>query len=341
MKLGIVGEARAAEAMRVAVLTGGAHQVTWVAGTDAELRAHGAADPPDLVLLDLDTRGLDGLEATRWIVGETTSAVLVAVIGQADPARAFAAIGHGALDAVSLPAGAPAYAVAAVLLPKIASMARWIGKAAVPLRRGEPRAPEVCPLLIAMGASAGGPAALSVVLGALPRTLPAAIVVVQHLGEHFTDGVAEWLRRGTALDVRVARDHDMPSPGTVLVAGGNDHLVFTSSAGRLGYTPEPREKIYRPSVDVFFDSTCRLWRGQVVGVLLTGMGRDGAQGLRGLRAYGHHTIAQDEATCAVYGMPKAAAALNAAVDILPLDRIAGRIQELIAMRGRPRRSGPG
>ena len=92
-------------------------------------------------------------------------------------------------------------------------------------------------------------------------------------------------------------------------------------------------------MDVFFDSVCRLWRGSVVGVLLTGMGRDGAQGLRALRAHGHHTIAQDQATCAVYGMPKAAAALNAAVDILPLDRIASRIDDLVALPGRPRRSG--
>ena len=117
------------------------------------------------------------------------------------------------------------------------------------------------------------------------------------------------------------REDDRPLTGTVLVPGGNDHLVF-KSPGRLGYTPEPRDKVYRPSV-------CRHWRGSVVGVLLTGMGRDGAQG--------HHTIAQDEATCAVYGMPKAAA-LNAAVDILPLDRIAGRLEALAAIRVRPRRS---
>jgi chemotaxis response regulator CheB len=88
---------------------------------------------------------------------------------------------------------------------------------------------------------------------------------------------------------------------------------------------------------VFFQSVCRLWRGAVVGVLLTGMGRDGAQGLQTIRAQGHHTIAQDEATSAVYGMPKAAAALNAAVDILPLDQIAGRIHDVAVTRVRTRR----
>jgi len=175
-----------------------------------------------------------------------------------------------------------------------------------------------------------------VVLGGLPRTLPAAVVVVQHLGEDFTVGVAEWLQRGTPLEVRVAREGDRLAAGTVLVAGGNDHLIFKTS-GKLGYTADPRDKIYRPSIDVFFQSVCRLWRGSVVGVLLTGMGRDGAQGLQTIRAQGHHTIAQDEATSAVYGMPKAAAALNAAVDILPLDRIAGRITEVAAARVRTRR----
>ena len=97
---------------------------------------------------------------------------------------------------------------------------------------------------------------------------------------------------------------------------------------RLGYTDEPRHYAYRPSVDVFFQSVSRLWRGDVVGVLLTGMGRDGALGLKALRDRGHHTIAQDESSCAVYGMPKAAAALNAAVDILALDRIAARVQDV-------------
>jgi two-component system, chemotaxis family, response regulator WspF len=336
MKLGIVGQAHVVETIRAAIASGGEHEVVWVAGTDGDLRRHEAAEMPDLVVVNLDTPRLDGLEATRWIVRDMTGAVLVAVSGQADPALVFDAIGQGAIDAVSLPAGGPE-AVAEVLLPKIASIARWIGKGAAlsPVPRAEAR-PAAGERLIAVGASAGGPAAVSVVLGALPRRLPASIVVVQHLGEDFTEGVAEWLQRGTPLEVRVAREGDRPSPGTVLVAGGNNHLVF-KSGGRLGYTAEPREKVYRPSVDVFFDSVGRLWRGSVVGVLLTGMGRDGAQGLRALRAQGHHTIAQDEATCAVYGMPKAAAAINAAVDILPLDRIAQRLEDLVAMRVRPRR----
>jgi two-component system response regulator WspF len=336
VRIGIVDEPRHAELLKLAILLGGEHEVAWIADSEDALADRCRVAVPDLVLLNVDLPSVDGQAATRRLV-QAGSGVLVTAAGQADPARVFEAIGHGALDAISLQDAMFPEAISAVLLPKIAAVARWIGKGSAKATAADDRGAGGS-RLIAIGASAGGPAALSVVLGGLPRTLPAGIVVVQHLGEDFTVGVAEWLRRSTELDVRVAREGDRPAAGTVLVAGGNDHLIFKAGA-RLGYSPEPREKIYRPSIDVFFESVCRLWRGTAVGVLLTGMGRDGAQGLRAMRAHGHHTIAQDEATSAVYGMPKAAAALNAAVDILPLDRIAGRITEAATARVRVRPAG--
>jgi two-component system response regulator WspF len=181
--------------------------------------------------------------------------------------------------------------------------------------------------LVAIGASAGGPTALHIVLRALPKEFPAAVVIVQHMDERFTSGMAEWLNSESPLPVRIAKEGDRPAAGTVLVAGTNDHLMF-KSADRIGYTPEPLEQPYRPSVDIFFASIGALWLGEAVGVVLTGMGRDGALGLKTLRDKGHHTIAQDHATSAVYGMPKAAAALGAAVDILPLERIAPRLAQI-------------
>jgi two-component system response regulator WspF len=123
------------------------------------------------------------------------------------------------------------------------------------------------------------------------------------------------------LPVRLAQEGDCPEAGIVLLAGTNDHLHLMST-GMLGYTVDPADMPYRPSVDVFFDSVVEHWQGRAVGVLLTGMGRDGALGLKAMRANGYYTIAQDEASSAVYGMPKAAAALDAAVVILPLSRIA-------------------
>lgn len=190
--------------------------------------------------------------------------------------------------------------------------------------------------LVAIGASAGGPAAVSTVLRSFPAAFPAAIVVVQHVDEQFAAGMAEWFQQHSALPIRLAKTGDHPTVGTVLLAATRDHLAFVA-ADRLGYTPEPVEYVYRPSIDVFFQSVSRFWRGEAVGVLLTGMGKDGALGLRTMRQKGHYTIAQDEATSAVYGMPKAAAVLDAAVEILPVERIGVRLVDLIAtLRGGPR-----
>jgi two-component system, chemotaxis family, response regulator WspF len=185
--------------------------------------------------------------------------------------------------------------------------------------------------LILIGASAGGPAALVEVLSALPEDFSPAIVIVQHIDQLFAPGLVEWLNGHSKLPVRLACGGDSVSSGNVLVAGSDDHLVFKNSQ-ELGYTVEPKENPYRPSVDVFFESAARFFRGPMTGVLLTGMGRDGARGLKILRDAGYHTIAQDQSTSAVYGMPKAAAALNAASEILPLQKIGPRLRELLGSK---------
>ncbi|MCO8641679.1 chemotaxis response regulator protein-glutamate methylesterase, partial [Burkholderia multivorans] len=180
------------------------------------------------------------------------------------------------------------------------------------------------PTLVAIGASAGGPTALTALLRALPADFPAAIVIVQHVDQAFAAGMADWLDGYTRLPVRVARQGSVPRAGEVLLAASNDHL-WVSPRGVLGYTRHPADTPYRPSIDVFFHSVADGWQGDALGVLLTGMGRDGALGLKAMRAKGCYTIAQDEATSAVYGMPKAAAAIGAASAILPLERIAPQL----------------
>jgi chemotaxis response regulator CheB len=247
----------------------------------------------------------------------------------AHAARVFDAMGHGAIDAVDTPVlgsgdlreSAAAFLLKIDTLLKLAGTPRFVpnidafSDTGTIVRREK---------LVAIGASAGGPAALTAVLSGLPKNFPAAVVIVQHVDERFASGLADWLSRHCALPVHVAKQGDRPTAGSVLLAGTNDHLRFIS-AERIGYTAEPRELSYRPSVDVFFASVATLWPGEAVGVLLTGMGRDGAKGLKTLRDKGHYTIAQDQATSTVYGMPKAAATLDAAVDILPLERIAPRL----------------
>ena len=164
-------------------------------------------------------------------------------------------MGYGARDAVDTPSLGltDLRAGAAPLLAKIATLGRLIGDQTS--RRGvgkhgrDSRSPEQA--LVTIGASAGGPAALSAVLTALPRSFPPAIVVVQHVDERFLDGMAEWLDQHSALPVRLAREGDRPIPGMVLLAGTGNHLVL-NAARRLDYTPEPRDFVYYPSVDVFF-----------------------------------------------------------------------------------------
>jgi two-component system response regulator WspF len=262
----------------------------------------------------------------------TPCAILVVTASvDGSTSRVFDALGAGALDAVNTPGvdgkGAEA------LLTKIEMLGRLIKVSPTVDSRtpfpAKPAGTSPRRWLFAVGASAGGPAALATMLKTFKPDLAAAIVVVQHLDESFAAGLAEWLGQQIALPVRLAREGDEPVPGRVLLPGRDDHLVLTAS-GVLSYRREPADYVYRPSVDVFFESVARHWTGAAVGVILTGMGADGAKGLKKMREARFTTIAQDRATCAVYGMPKAAAELGAAERVLPLTRIGPALQQLIS-----------
>jgi len=332
VKLGIVNDLpAAADALRRAIAMEPEHEVIWVAHDGAEAVAFCASRTPDVVLMEMGMPVMNGVEATRQIMARTPCAILIvtASVG-ANAAGVFEAMGHGALDAIDTPAfgATDPRKSAAQLLSKIESIGKLIncekGRSAAAARNTG-----IMPIirqnrLVAIGSSAGGPAALAKVLSGLPADFSAAIVIVQHVDALFARGMAEWLNQHSQLPVRVAQEGDRLESGCVFLAGTADHLTLTS-ARRLAYTPEPSDYAYRPSVDVFFHSVCRHWQHEAVGVLLTGMGRDGALGLKALRDKGCHTIAQDQTSSAVYGMPKAAVTLNAAVDVLPLERIATRL----------------
>jgi chemotaxis response regulator CheB len=284
--------------------------------------------------MDLLMPEMDGVEATRRIMTETPCAILIvtASVG-ANVRRTFEAMGYGALDAVDTPTfdRLDLRETAKALLAKIGTIGKLIvDKAAQPSRAlgfGGRTSIDRSGKLLAIGASAGGPTALAKILSGLPLGFPAAVVIIQHVDEKFATGMAEWLSQHSQMPVRVAQEDNKLEVGVVLLAGTNDHLEL-KAPGRLGYTVTPVDYAYRPSVDVFFDSMNRFWTGEAIGVLLTGMGRDGALGLKALRNKGYHTIAQDQTSSAVYGMPKAAAMLDAAVEILALDRIAPRLLSL-------------
>lgn len=328
----------AAEALRRTIVQAGKHDVVWIAHNGADAVARCERDRPDLLLMDLFMPQLDGVEATRQIMAKTPCAIVIATAKVEDHAgKVFEAMGAGAIDAVNIPTLSDTEKPdgTRALLAKIETINKLVG----PLKKGKTTTPATTPShnrplaaraekLVVIGSSAGGPSALTTILAALPPDLPASVVIVQHVDKQFAEGLTAWFATHTKLQVRVAAEGDRLQPGTVYLAGRDRHLVMFSPT-QLGYASQPVDTSYCPSVDVFFRSVAKQWRGKAVGVLLTGMGRDGAEGLKALRDAGHHTIAQDKITSAVYGMPKAAAELNAARDILALDKIAARLTNIV------------
>jgi two-component system response regulator WspF len=336
MRIAIVNDLLiAVEAMRRVLITVPEYKVAWVARDGADAVAKCAQDVPDLILMDLIMPVMDGVEATRQIMKNSPCAILVvtASVSQ-NTGKVFEALGHGALDAVSTPvlgaSGTPE--ASQPLLAKIATIKKLIGK---PTLNSQSRAPAYTlrsnvPPLVAIGSSTGGPKALAAILTGLPANFGAAIAIVQHVDAEFAPGLVDWLNYQSPLPVMLASEGSRLEAGKVLFAGTNDHMIVSSNLS-LSYTQEPRDYPYRPSVDVFFESLAENWSRKGTALLLTGMGRDGAEGLNLLRSKGWHTIAQDRESCVVYGMPKAAAELGAAVEILPLDAIGPAVLKQLAV----------
>ena len=325
MRIAIANDmAMAAEALRRVIASTSEHQVIWIARTGLEAVRMCAEHRPDLVLMDLNMPELDGIEATRQIMAHSPCAILV-VTGcpQDNVSQVFRALGAGALDVTATPIMAGGMDGDSALLAKIKTIGKLVKAShneASKVHRVVDNGGGVRHLL-AIGASTGGPLAVSHILGHWTPPAGTAIVVVQHIDANFAGHFGKWLGDQLVMNVKVIEEGDSLEAGCVQIARTNDHLVM-SAGHRLHYTQEPREYPYRPSVDVFFDCVTKYWHGDATGILLTGMGRDGALGLLALRQAGKATIAQDQASSAVYGMPRAAAELSAAQQVLSLEAIA-------------------
>ncbi|MGD0224802.1 MAG: chemotaxis response regulator protein-glutamate methylesterase [Terriglobia bacterium] len=333
MRIAIVNDlSMAVEVLRRIIQSAPEYEVAWTAADGIEAVEKCARDCPDLILMDLIMPLMDGAQATRIIMKQSPCAILVVtatVAGNAD--KVFEALSGGALDAVATPVLGTSGGIEGgeQLLRKIAIMGRLVAHAKHQAPATLPSAPSAAqpvrtPRLVAMGASTGGPNAVAIILRSLPANLGAALVVVQHLDVQFAPGLVDWLGDQTGLRVSLIRENMRPEPSEVFVAGTNDHLVIGPDL-RFHYTADPVDYVYRPSVDEFFLSLDRYWPEPGVACLLTGMGRDGAQGLMALRKAGWRAIAQDERTSIVYSMPRAAVELDARVESLPVDRISAAI----------------
>lgn len=342
MRVAIVNDLRiATEALRRVVASDPGHTVAWTAASGEEAVRRCREDPPDVVLMDLLMPGMNGAEATREIMRHTPCPILVVTATVAGNfSLVCEALGYGAYDAVGTPVlgdTPPAQAGAALLakLTRVERIRRRLDKAADPQAAEGARPAAICPgagpqlPVVALGASTGGPQAVRTILSQWPAGFPAAVVVAQHISADFSESLVHWLAEGSKLEVRAARPGDRPAAGVVLVAGTDDHLVLTRD-GTLVYTREPAGNPFRPSVDVLFESLAAHWPAPAAAALLTGIGRDGAQGLLALRRAGWYTVAQDADTSVVHGMPRAAAELGAAESVLAVDRIAADVSEYLA-----------
>lgn len=321
-------------------LSGSGHQLVWhtASGQDALKRC--AAEPPDLLLLGLLVSDLKAAELTRRLIAKRLCAVVLLAGPSSEMSSAYDAMGAGAIDVVKTPTlDANGQVVGSdALHGKLRTASRLLGHASSDqLPAVNPSAAPAAPPLVAIGASTGGPQAILTVLSALPKPFAGAIIIVQHVDGEFSAGLASWLSETSGIRVDLARPGSIPTPGIALLAGTEEHLIM-AAGGSLRYTPLPRELPYRPSVDVLFGSLVQHWKAPGVATLLTGMGRDGAQGLKKLRQAGWLTIAQDEASSVVYGMPKAAAQIDAAARVLALEDIAPEISSFVLRRSAARKS---
>ncbi|BCJ92240.1 chemotaxis response regulator protein-glutamate methylesterase [Terrihabitans soli] len=291
---------------------------------------------PDVVTMDMMMPVMSGLAATEYIMSHCPTPILVvsASVNRGELFKIYEALAAGAVDVLDKPAGPEAgelWERRLIALIKLVARIRVIRHPRVRIMPAQtpPPAPGSVPMsLVAIGASTGGPGAVVRILRDLPVQFQLPVLLVQHINEPFGSAFTEWLDGQTERRVSEAKDgvDIMSLRGRVVVAPGDRHLVVRR--GHIHLTDDPARHSCRPSVDILFESVAHEYGPSGIACLLTGMGKDGASGLLKVREAGGMTIAQDEASSVVYGMPREAAMIGAARQILALDEIGRRLVAL-------------
>lgn len=292
---------------------------------------------PDVITMDIQMPRMNGFDATKRIMMETPTPIVI-VSGSVDVRQVEVSMNALRLGAVALlpkPEGPASEKFEADRRQFVATI-KSMSQVKVVRQWGERRAQlpplssrrEVKPRLVAIAASTGGPAALERILADLPGDLVAPVVVVQHMANGFLEGFVSWLNASSLLTVKLAVDGEPLLPATVYIAPDDRHIGVTKSA-RIALSTAPPMGGFRPSATHLFESAAQNYGASALAVILTGMGRDGVDGLRAIRSAGGYIVAQDEATSVVFGMPAAAIEEKLPDAVLPLSDIASRLITLI------------
>jgi len=290
---------------------------------------------PDVVTMDIQMPGGGGLTAIEQIMARNpVPIIVVSTRVRSDQTLPFEAVSRGALEVAVKPALPADAAALRAAVRRVAGIPVIPHVRALRVTRALPPLPvhwtPQAPLVVGLAASAGGPAALDVILSALPAKLPACVGLVQHLPAGFVASFASYLRSRTPLEV-VLVEPGAPvemRAGTLMLAAGDHHLVAISTR-LFAASADPPLRGHRPSATLLFSSLARMFGDRAIGVILTGIGDDGATGLAELHGRGGLTLGQDEGTSAVYGMPSAAVKAGAVSRVLPLPQIAGAIRRAV------------
>jgi two-component system chemotaxis response regulator CheB len=295
---------------------------------------------PDVVLLDIEMPVMDGLTALVHIMDECPTPVLMlSALNKRDAAIAIKSLEYGAVDFISKPSGVISYDIdklSAEIVAKVkaaASVNVHKMKLPMPVERYQPQKLKAVTRkkIVVIGASTGGPSAVAQVLSGLPRDISAAIIIVQHMSPEFMPPFVERLKWGCPLRISIAKRGETIESGRVLIAPGSYHTMIIPNGN--GYKIRLSRKVtvqdIYPSIDYAMESAARAYGEGTLGVLLTGLGSDGARGLKVIKEAGGNTIAEDESTCVVFGMPKAAIDMGCVDEIVPLSQIARSILRMI------------